>query len=354
MSVPRRSWAHWTYARSTGVARGGVAEALRALLANARYLPPRSHGRAVPIPGHYAGLVRVGRTTLALTTDTVGTKIVLAEELGQYEPIGEDAVAVNVNDLAAVGARPAALVDVISCSRPDPTVFAALGRGIRRGLARSQCALVGGETAVVPELVSGFDVGGTALGFFPPGRQPVTGSAIRPGDRILGLRASGFHANGFTLVRALLRENGIDPRRARGPGGGRLGTELLRPTRIYARASEALADVPGVTGFAHISGGGVRNLVRLNDTVDFVLDRWPRPKGLFAWVQDLGHISDAEMYQTFNVGIGFVVVMRASAVERSRALLRRAGYGDVAEIGHVARGRGVHLPHLDLEYTSYT
>ena len=182
MAVRRRTHARWTYARSTGVSRGRVAEALRALINAARYQPPKSHGRAVPVPGHYAGLLRVGESILALTTDTVGTKVLLAEELGLFEPVGEDIVAVNVNDLAAVGARPAALVDVISCARPDPSVFAALGRGIRRGLKRSECALVGGETAVVPDLVSGWDLGGTALGFFPPGQR--TGD--REGDPARG------------------------------------------------------------------------------------------------------------------------------------------------------------------------
>lgn len=344
----------WSYARSTGVPRGDVGTALRALLRSARYQPPRSHGRAVPIPGHYAGLLRIGPTIVALTTDTVGTKVMLAEEVDRFEPIGEDMVAVNVNDLAAVGARPAAMVDVISCARPDPKVFAALGRGMRRGLRRSECALVGGETAVVPELVSGWDVGGTAMGFFPPGRSPVTGHAVRPGDRILGLRANGFHANGFTLVRALLKEGAVDLGRPRRGARVNLADELLRPTRIYTPASEALADEPGVTGFAHISGGGVRNLVRLNDHVDYVLDRWPRPGGLFAWAQNAGNLSDEEMYQTFNVGIGFVVIVRPRALARCVQRLARAGFPDVVEVGRIGRGHGVHLPHLGLEYLGYS
>lgn len=354
MPVLRRAAPQWTYARSTGVSRGGVASALRALVEAARYQPPVSHGRAVPLLGHYAGLVRVGGTTLAITTDTVGTKILLAEELGRFEPIGEDIVAINVNDLAAVGARPAALVDVISCARPDVRVFAALGRGLRRGLRQAECALVGGETAVVPDLVSGWDVGGTAVGFFPAGRPPILGTRIRPGDRILGLRASGVHANGFTLVRRLLKERRIPLGRPRAGGRRSVGRELLEPTRIYTRASEALADAPGVVGFAHISGGGVRNLVRLNGEVDFVLDRWPAPSGLFAWIQELGDLSLEEMYQTFNVGIGFVVVARPSAVDLCRSRLARAGYPGVVDLGRVARGRGVHLPQARLEYLAYS
>ena len=353
MAVQRRQKERWTYARSMGVSRERVSEALHALLQEARYRPPPFHGRAVPLPGHYAGLVRIGGTVLALTTDTVGTKVLLAEELGTFEPIGEDAVAVNVNDLAAVGARPAALVDVISCARPDATIFAALGRGLRRGLARSACSLVGGETAVVPDLVARWDIGGTALGFFPPGRRPITGRSIRPGDRVIGIPSSGFHANGFTLVRALLRAKHVDLRRPRPGGRKSLARELLAPTRIYASASEALASLRGVTGLAHISGGGVRNLIRLNPAVDFVIDQWPRPRGLFAWVQELGALSNEEMYQTFNVGIGFVVVARPGSVDRCLALLSRAGFRDARVVGSVRRGRGVHLPQMGIEYLGY-
>ena len=108
-----------------------------------------------------------------------------------------------------------------------------------------------------------------------------------------------------------------------------------------------------MTGFAHISGGGVRNLVRLHREVDFVLDRWPFPKGLFAWVQGIGDLSDEEMYQTFNVGIGFVAVVRPTAVDRCRALLGRAGFPRVVEVGRVGRGQGVHLPQAGLEYLDY-
>ena len=154
-------------------------------------------------------------------------------------------------------------------------MFAQVGRGIDRGLAAARCHLLGGESAVVPELVHGTDLGGTAIGFFPRGRSPVLGAAIRAGDLLIGIPSSGVHANGMTLARRLLRERGV-PLRAPRPGGSRpLGEELLAPTRIYVAASEAVAGLPGVTGFAHISGGGVRNLVRLSPKLRFVLEDWP-------------------------------------------------------------------------------
>src|SRR5579871_1806543 len=349
---PRPARSGWTYAQA-GVDRGEVSEALSALLAGVRYRPPASSGRRLDLPGHYAGIVRIGRESIAVTTDTVGTKVLLAEQLGEWEGIGEDAVAVNVNDLAAVGARPFGLVDCISCDHPRPAAFAAIGRGLDRGLRAAKCALLGGETAVVPDIVTGVDVGGTALGFFPGRRRPVTGDRIRPGDVVLGLGASGFHANGFTLVRRLLTKAGPDLAQ-RVPGERRpLGRALLAPTRIHVGASEAVADDPGVHGLAHISGGGVRNLFRLHPRVRFVLDAWPAPSGLFRWAQEVGHIAPSELYQTFNVGIGFVVVARRAAVPEVTARLRRAGFPDARPVGRVEPGVGVSVPAQGLEFSGY-
>lgn len=342
-----------TYAQS-GVDRSAVREALQALVGGAPYRPPPSHGRAVDAPGHFAGLLRIGKETIAVTTDTVGTKVLVAEAMQRFEEVGEDIVGVNVNDLAAVGARPAALVDVISCAVPDPKVFAEIGRGIGRGLRTAECALLGGETAVVPDLLDGFDLGGTAVGFFPRGRRPILGRGIRPGDILLGVPSVGFHANGFTLVRRIISECRIDLTQPRPGARGSLGAELLRPTRIYTPMSEALADRPDVRGFAHISGGGVRNLSRLNRNVAFVLDRWPRPEGLFAWIRELGGLSDEEMYQTFNVGIGFVVIVAPHRLAEVRRRLARSGAPDALPVGHVERGSGVRVPELGLEYPGYS
>ena len=248
----------------------------------------RQVGRSIPLGGHYAGLIRVGRETIAITTDTVGTKSLLAEALGRWVEIGVDAVAVNVNDLASVGARPAGLVDVISCRQADPDVFADIGRGIDQGLRAARCSLLGGETAIVPELLQGVDVGGTAIGFFPAGRNPVTGARIRPGDVLLGIPSSGLHANGLTLARRIVAESKHGLRAPR-PGATKpIGVELLTASRIYVAASEALADLQGTTGFAHISGGGVRNLTRLHRRVQFVLDGWPPARDYFRWLAEVG------------------------------------------------------------------
>ncbi len=341
-----------TYAES-GVDVGARATALRALLESSRYRAPPSHGRPVALPGHFAGLVRIGGETLALTTDTVGTKVLLADRMDRWEEVGEDLVGINVNDLAAVGARAAGLVDTIVCARPDDDRFRAIGRGIRRGLEAAECALLGGETAVVPDLVHGIDLGGTALGFFPKGRRPITGDRIRPGDLVVGIPSNGLHANGFTLVRRLLSAAAVDLERPRPGGREPVGVELLRAQRMYAKLADAVADRAGVHGLAHLSGGGVRNLVRLKADVAFSLDRWPDPPPLFRWVQGLGPISDHEMFQTFNMGIGFVVVVARDRATEILARLRRSGAPDAVEIGRVERGRGVRLPARSLSYDGY-
>lgn len=342
----------WSYARA-GVDRGATGKALAALLAEVRYRPPFRHGRRVELPGHYAGLVRLGRETIAITTDTVGTKACLADRLGRWEEVGEDIVAVNVNDLASVGARPVGLVDCLSVPRADPEVFAQLGRGIDRGLTAARCHLLGGETAIVPEIVRAADLGGTAIGFFPSRRAPVTGAAIRPGDELWGIPSSGLHANGLTLARRLVEASGLAYDRPR-PGERRsIGEELLTPTRIYVPVSEALVGPGPITGLAHISGGGVRNLARLHPKVRFMLDGWPAPPSLYRYLQELGPIPEEEMYQTFNMGIGFVLVVRPGRAAELRRRLARAGAPDALPIGSVTRGTGVEVPRAGLTYTGY-
>jgi phosphoribosylformylglycinamidine cyclo-ligase len=349
--TPRRR--AWTYSRS-GVDRSTVSAALAELLAGTHYRPPADHGRPLHLPGHFAGLVRVGRETLALTTDTVGTKVVLAEQAHRWEEVGEDLVGVNVNDLAAIGARPTALVDTILCDRPRPAVFRAIGRGLGRGLREARCALLGGETAVVPDVVRGIDLGATALGFFPRGRAPITGARIRPGDVVLGIPSHGLHANGFTLVRQLLKSARVDLGRPRPGARSAVARELLAPTRIYSTAVDAVADDPGVRGLAHLSGGGVRNLVRLRPDVEFILDSWPSVPGLFEWIQSLGSVTSEEMFQTFNMGVGFALVVRPNRVAPIERGLTRVGARDVVRLGRVRKGRGVSLPNLGLRYEGYS
>ncbi len=333
--------------------RSAVATALSALLKGVRYRAPSTSGRVMDLPGHYAGLVRIGRETLALTTDGVGSKLLLALEMDRWEEVGEDVVAVNVNDLSAVGARPAALLDYVACRAPESAIFAAIGRGLDRGLRKARCSLLGGETAVVPDLVQALDLSGAALGFFPGRRRPVTGRDIHPGDLVVGLPSSGFHANGYTLVRRLLETHGVGLAERITGERAPLGRLLLTPTRIYTAAVEAVVESGMAVGLAHISGGGVRNLVRLNPRVEFCLDSLPPPQGVFQWVSALSELPPSELYQTFNMGIGFVLVVRPRFETSVLDLLARTGEPRARIIGQIRKGQGVRLPHEGVRYTSY-
>jgi phosphoribosylformylglycinamidine cyclo-ligase len=206
---------------------------------------------------------------------------------------------------------------------------------------------------VVPEIVSGIDLGATAIGFFPGERPPITGSRLRAGDVLLGLPSSGVHANGLTLARRVVKDSRVPWDRPRPGARVALGIEMLRPTRTYVAPVEAIADEPDVTGLAHISGGGVRNLTRLNPRVSFSLAMWPAPAGLFRFLQETGSIGLAEMYQTFNMGIGFVVAVRPRAATRIAQRLTRAGGGPVTVVGAVERGTGVRLPSLGVRFGEY-
>ncbi|MCI4322794.1 MAG: phosphoribosylformylglycinamidine cyclo-ligase [Thermoplasmata archaeon] len=349
---PKRRASGWTYAKA-GVDRGSIREGLAALLAEVHYRAPASSGRPLALSGHYAGVVRIGRESIAVTTDTVGTKVLLAAEMGRWGEVGEDAVAINVNDLAAIGARPAAIVDTLVMGRPDRRQLAGIGRGLERGLRAARCSLLGGETAVVPEMLAGIDIGATAIGFLPNGRRPITGARLRPGDVLLGLPSSGVHANGLTLARRIVRESRVPWRRPRRGARVALGVEMLRPTTTYVGAVEAVADSPDVTGLAHISGGGVRNLLRLNPNVSFLLDGWPGAAGVFGYLQKLGGVSNEEMYQTFNMGVGFVVAVRPRGVRALSRSLARASGTPVSVVGVVEKGTGVRLPALGLRYAQY-
>ena len=206
----------------------------------------------------------------------------------------------------------------------------------------------------MPEIVDGIDLGATAIGFFPRGRRPVLGAAIRPGDRLIGIPSAGVHANGLTLVRRLLAERSVDLSAPR-PGGGRpVGEEILTPTRIYSVAADAVAGSSATHGLAHLSGGGVRNLVRLHPMVAFAFDRWPEVPPLFRWVQGLGGLSNEEMFQTFNMGIGFVLVVARTRVAETLRTLARAGARDAVEVGQVERGTGVAVPGYRLRFEGYS
>jgi phosphoribosylformylglycinamidine cyclo-ligase len=262
-------------------------------------------GAAGEFEGDYAGLVDIGDRYLALATDGVGTKLLVAEAVDDYSTVGIDCVAMNVNDLVAQGVEPVAFVDYLAVETPDDATAEALGAGLRRGAERADVALVGGETAVVPEVVSGLDIAGACAGLVPKDR--LFPGRARPGDRLVGWPASGIHANGLTLAReAVTRDHAYTDPFPPNPERTIAG-ELLEPTRIYTDLLEPLS-AHGAHAGAHVTGGGWRNLVRMGEHRYEVTDPF-EPHAVFGFVQREGGVDDAEMYRTFNMGTGFVAAL---------------------------------------------
>lgn len=297
--------------------------------------------------GGFGGLfdlsqVRIRDPVLVASADGVGTKLLLARraclrrwhgrQAGWFAPLGVDLVAMNVNDLLCAGAEPLFFLDYIAAGRLDEKVLLEILRGVVRGCVESRCVLLGGETAQMALLYrSGdFDLAGFAVGVV--GREAVvTGGWIRPGDRLLGLASDGIHSNGFSLV-----QRALSPAEQK-----RLSQELLRPTRIYVRpVLDLLRSKAPVRGIAHITGGSFREkLARILPAgagAHLRKGSWPVP-ALFRKIQAAG-VAEAEMYRTFNMGVGMVLALPPSGLSAARARLKRHGLQSWV-IGEVTQGR---------------
>jgi phosphoribosylformylglycinamidine cyclo-ligase len=293
--------------------------------------------RQVPLPGHYASVIRLDeRTGIALSTDGVGTKLAVAEELGRWDTVGIDCVAMNVNDVICVGAEPLAMLDYIAIERAEPEVCEQLGRGLARGAELAGIEIPGGELAQLGELVSGVDLSGACFGTVALDAI-VDGSAVRPGDAVVGLRSSGIHSNGYTLARSALAglPHDEDPD---GRLGRPLGEVLLEPTEIYVRAVlELLRSGAEVRGLAHITSGGLGNLLRLATDGGFEIDDPLPAQPIFALIQERGGVSEEEMYEVFNMGCGFCCVV-AAGDEAAAVELLRGHYPEARRIGTAVAG----------------
>jgi phosphoribosylformylglycinamidine cyclo-ligase len=301
---------------------------------------------AVPEVGdttEYAGLVDLGDQYLALATDGVGTKLLVAEAMDDYSTVGVDCMAMNVNDLVAAGVEPAAFVDYLAVDEPSERREAELGEGLARGAEEAGVALVGGETAVMPEVVKGFDLAGTVAGLATDA-DLLPGEA-ETGDALVGFPSSGIHSNGLTLAREAAHR--VAPDGESGftqpfPGSEyeTVGDALLEPTRIYADLLPAFRD-HDVRAAAHITGGGWTNLERMGAFRYDITNPLPA-QSVFEFVQDAGNVSSEEMHRTFNMGTGFVVALPESDAE---AL---AAETDGEVVGEVREGEGVAVRGLDL------
>ena len=300
--------------------------------------------------GAFAAFCRVpagyDEPVLVSSTDGVGSKLKVAFLADRHDTVGIDLVAMGVNDLLVHGAEPFYFLDYLAVHRVEPARVEAIVAGIAAGCGEAGCALVGGETAEMPDLYAPgeYDLAGFAVGVVEQ-RRIVTGAEVAPGDRVLGLASSGLHSNGYSLARAIVFDRlGLkvhDPL----PGVNRtVADELLIPTRIYVKPVLGLVRALPVRAMAHITGGGItENLPRvLPERCRAVIhpSTWPLPP-IFRVLQDAGRVEEAEMRRTFNMGIGYVLVVRPEDAEPAGALLRSAGES-VFEIGEIEAGpRGV-------------
>jgi phosphoribosylformylglycinamidine cyclo-ligase len=312
---------------AAGVDTRKADDAVAALVGVLRGIAPDRAARTLDLPGHYAAVLRVAPNLgIAIGTDGVGSKLVVAEQAGRYDTVGIDCVAMNVNDVVCVGAEPIALVDYLAVEEPHPARVAAIAAGLRTGAEAAGVEVPGGELAVLPEMIrghpspTGFDLTATCIGTVALDRI-VSGRACAPGDALIGLPSSGLHSNGYSLARRALTGLGLDERPA-ALAGATVADALLRPTVIYVRAALALlhSGLP-VHGLAHITGGGLLNLLRLHPGVGFVVEEPLPVPPIVELVREHGGIGEAELWEVFNMGCGFVAVVPERAATEAAALL---------------------------------
>jgi phosphoribosylformylglycinamidine cyclo-ligase len=281
--------------------------------------------------GGYASVLKVSDDlAIAISTDGVGTKTIVATSLDRYDTIGFDCVAMNANDIVCVGARPIAMVDYLGVHSLDARRADEIMRGLGAAAKKAGIAIPGGELAQLPEVIGPgeeeFDLVGTCIGTVHPERV-VTGANVEAGDVLIGLASTGIHSNGLTLARhALLKEGGFDLDHEPAGLGRSLGEELLEPTAIYVRAVTGLWDAGIVTrGLVHVTSDGFANLCRLESPVGYRIDSLPSRPRVFDLIQTAGAIDDVEMFRVFNMGVGFIAVVGADSTEGALEALGRAG-----------------------------
>ncbi len=319
-----------------GVSQGDADAAVAALVAALGASAP-AESRQVLASGHYANVVRINDGLgIALSTDGVGTKLVLAEQLGRWDTVGIDCIAMNVNDVICVGSEPLAMVDYLAVDRADTEIAGAIGVGLARGAELAGIEIVGGELAQLGELINGLDLAGACFGVVSLDSL-VTGAAIEPGDSVIGLPSSGLHSNGYTLARSALDEIPLGDDRLGSP----LGDILLEPTEIYVKPIvELLRSDVDVHGLAHITSGGLNNLLRLEAEVSYEIDDPLPVPPIFELIQDLSDVSDEEMHEVFNMGCGFCVVV-AQADDTAAMKRLQAHYPGAKRVGHTIAGERV-------------
>ncbi len=295
---------------------------------------------ALPI-GFFANVLDLGNNVgLAISTDGVGTKALVAQMMDKYDTIGIDCIAMNVNDVLCVGAEPISMVDYIAVQAVDSGMVEEIGKGLYEGSRQANINICGGEMAQIREMIRGkrrgraFDIAGTAVGLVPVDKI-IVGQDIKPNEAVVGFKSSGIHSNGMTMARRVLfKESGFSPDKYFPEFKRTLGEELLEPTRIYAReVVELLRSGVRVKGLMHITSDGLLNLSRVKAEVGYRITSLPEPPSIFKVIQKYGHASDEEMFRVFNMGIGFCVVVPRGDVKKVMAVARKHGT-EALEMGY--------------------
>ena len=282
--------------------------------------------------GYFANVIDLGGIGCAITTDGVGSKVMIAQMLGRYDTIGIDCVAMNVNDLLCVGAKPVSMVEYIGVQDPRPDMLDGIAMGLCEGAMQAQVSIPGGEISQLPEVITGykdgygFDLVGMAIGTVSLNRI-IIGQDLCQGDVIIGIESNGIHSNGLTVARRVLFDQCQYTVHTRlQQFVHTLGEELLRPTHIYVREVMDILDAGvSVKAMIHITGDGFLNLSRVEARVGFCIDTLPDMPSVFALIQQAGDISYAEMFSVFNMGIGFCVIVGEQDVDRVLSVIGTYG-----------------------------
>lgn len=276
--------------------------------------------------GHYSSVITIGGLKLALHADGVGTKTELAMRTGIIEPTGIDCVAMNVNDLISIGAKPIAILDYITLEKPMDEILTSIIQGLIKGVRESEAELIGGETAIMPGVIKGYDLACFSMGVIEG--KIITGDNVRPGDVIIGLESNGIHSNGYSLVRKLIDEGKIKLEE--------WAEELMKPTRIYVKPILEVKD--NLKAIAHITGSAFMKLHRI--TKYKLSIELPEPQVIFRVIEDAG-VSHESMHKVFNMGIGMIVISSKENAENVYKSLSK--YLKVYYLGKVEEGSGIYI-----------
>ncbi|MCV0410259.1 phosphoribosylformylglycinamidine cyclo-ligase [Nitrosopumilus sp.] len=297
--------------------------------------------------GHYAGIVEIpGGKLLATHTDGVGTKVIIANMMKKYNTIGIDCVAMNVNDVICIGATPISFVDYIAANKNDATIFKKIVEGLVTGAKKSSMPIVGGETAIMPDVIDGkgfaFDLAGMVVGLVDK-KDLVLGNKINVGDVIVGANSTGIHSNGYSLARkAILGKYSI---KDKVKGIGTIGNALLAPTEIYTNPVLEIIQKCKVNGLAHITGGAFTKLLRLKK-IGYEIESLPKIPPIMGLVEEQG-VKLEEMYKTFNMGVGFCVIAPKEQAVRIKSIFKKHKIQS-QEIGKIIPKKGVFVNSIKI------